>query len=50
MSDKPDTEEQDQDKPDQKAYQNPGKDSDHPGDKAANKSATEPSEGEPARR
>lgn len=50
MPDNQNQKRQDENKPVQKSYQNPGKDKDHPGDRAANKSATEPSEEEPARR
>ncbi len=50
MPDNQNQERLDENKPVQKPYENPGKDKDHPGDRAANKSATEPSKGEPAGR
>ncbi|WP_156373876.1 hypothetical protein [Rhizobium sp. Leaf386] len=50
MPDNQNPKQQDDKKPKQKAYQNPGKDKDHPGDKAANRAATEPSEGDPSKR
>jgi hypothetical protein len=41
---------QDQKKPDPQPHQNPGKDKNHPGDKAADRASTEPQEGQPAKR
>jgi hypothetical protein len=37
-------------RPDQQGYQNPGKDKNHPGDDAAVTAATEPHEGQAAKR
>lgn len=39
-----------QTKPKQQSYQNPGKDKNHPGDDAAVNASTEPKEGKPAKR